>query len=39
MRLEKLNKKIESLSVDAFLFTNRNNIFYFTGYSGEECCL
>ena len=39
MRLEKLIKKIQPLGVEAFLFTNRNNIFYFSGYSGEGMLL
>ena len=39
MRLEKLNKKIQPLDVNGILFTNRNNIFYFSGYSGEGMLL
>jgi Xaa-Pro aminopeptidase len=39
MRIEKLKEKMQSLNLDAFLFTNRNNIFYFSGYSGEGMLL
>ena len=35
MRLEKLKLKLNEIGLSNFLFTNRNNIYYFSGYSGE----
>ncbi len=35
MRLEKLKTKLNEIGTENFLFTNRNNIYYFSGYSGE----
>ena len=35
MRLDKLKSRLEALGLKAFVFTNRDNIFYFSGFSGE----
>lgn len=35
MRLKKIKSRLSKLGLDTFVFTNRNNIFYFSGYTGE----
>ena len=34
-RLEKLHEKLSEFSLENFIFANRNNIYYFSGYAGE----
>ena len=34
-RLEKLHEKLGEYSLENFIFANRNNIYYFSGYAGE----
>ncbi|MCK5128858.1 MAG: aminopeptidase P family protein [Clostridiales bacterium] len=34
-RIMKLQEKLNEMKLDGYIFSNRNNIFYFTGYRGE----
>ena len=37
MRLDKLKSELDKLGLKAFVFTNRNNIYYFSGIPAKAC--